>query len=142
MLGVVFSRFGFEASSWLVHRRWSRSAFYRYPALLDRCVSPCTVVNLIERPENYGLFGARLENHVINSRRALRELGADADASGPPESLSLDAAVLRRLGATHVFASSATRLSASPGLSLIEVGRLEGASGAGRVLYQLGYPEP
>jgi hypothetical protein len=140
MLGVVLSKQGFEfAYRFLSLRQWSRHEFYGYPAAVDGLPAGSTVVNLVTPPDNWALFGTKHDNRVINQRWALRALGAPPTET-PPESVSLDGAALRRLGATHILALSRTRLQLGPGVALTEVGRSEGPVTL-PVLYRVDYRE-
>jgi hypothetical protein len=144
MLVVVVTREAADAGGTIRARRFTRSAFYGYPAAVDALGPTAVVVNLIDRPDNYALFGERLAARVVNSRRAFRELGASA-RGGPPREVALRPEALRALGATHLCASEETTLRTPSGVRLTAVGG-SGRPGRRLVLWRLDFlpaaPDP
>jgi hypothetical protein len=123
MLGVVVSRQAVEVGHRVfVLGQWKRYHFYVYPPGIDRLPAGSTVANLIARTENWGLYGEEHRNRVVNSRRALRELGVKADVERPPY-VRLDSEALRGMGASHLVALSTTELRPGPGVALVELDR-------------------
>ena len=123
MLSIVFARQGVEFGLRMLHAgQWTRYRFYNYPPVVDVLPEGARIVNLVGRPDNWPLFGRTHRNEVVNSRRALRELGAP-EQEAPPSLVHLDAEVLRRLGATHLFVLAQTRLQLDAGIELSELGR-------------------
>ncbi|HPD29184.1 MAG TPA: hypothetical protein PLL20_04260 [Phycisphaerae bacterium] len=75
MLGLAFGITGGMAAiepardfaGRLIHRQWSRSAYYGIPTMLDDLPAGTVVVNAGGTPNNYALLGRHLTNRVITA---------------------------------------------------------------------------
>lgn len=148
MLVIIFSKQAVEfADRIILSKQLTRHEFYEYPTQLDRLDAGSTVINLIGRPWNYPLLGERHENRLVNFMKALRALHAESRGDDPPESALLGYPALRQMQATHVMASSTTKLELDDCVELKEIGKLDRnpvnkkpLPGA-RILYEIVYCE-
>lgn len=122
MFFVVASKQGVEfGADFVVKKRFSRSDFYKYPAVVDALPAGSKVLNLGNRTYNYAMFGNRLTNRVVSpnhARMVLLAAGKDR----------LTTAELDSLGVSHIhfvrdkiLDSPGVRLD--PCVKLKEVGR-------------------
>jgi hypothetical protein len=118
MLAVLVSYIAVDEGSLLALRRLpTRAEVFEYPPQIDNLPAGSVVLDLVDRPSHYQLYGANLTNRVI-SYPVATELFRRGD------DWNFTAADIRRLGITHVYAAGTPRLL--PGcVSLEEEARLE-----------------
>jgi hypothetical protein len=130
MMLVLFSKQAIELGDIVYSRLFTRQAFYEYPAAIDRLPPNSTIVNLGGRMWNYALFSSTHQNRVVSYEEALRTMSSRKPlcyfGQCDPGSLSLDLALLQRLGATHVFTLGASHKLVLPDcVQLREIDRLD-----------------
>jgi hypothetical protein len=106
-----------EGSLLILGRLPTRAEVFQYPPRIDDLPAGSVILDLVDRPEHYPLYGANLSNRVVSYPTATA-LFRDGDE------WNLGAADIRRLGITYAYAFGFPRLV--PGcVNLEEEARLE-----------------
>jgi len=104
MLAVLVSYIAVDEGSPLTLGRLpTRAEVFEYPARLDDLPAGSVILDLVDRPVHYQLYGAKLTNRVISYQIATA-LFRDGDE------WNLRAADIRRLGITYAYAYGPPRL--------------------------------
>ena len=112
MLLVLVVNIGVEQSSLLkLGRLPTRAEAFEYPSRIDDLPDGSVVLDLVNRPLHYQLYGARLTNRVVSYPEAVRLFQEG-------EIWNLRAAELRRLGVTYAYAVGVPTLA--PGCVRLE----------------------
>ncbi len=148
MLGVIFTKQALEfGDHFVLAKQKNRWEYYEYPRELDTLLPNSVIMNLVERPWNYPLFGKTLSLRVVNFMSA-QQL-AVATRSAPDSTLvefKFNADVLKTTGITHLFALDSTAIEIDGCVTLNEIGRFDRQPSNGnpvrpaRVLYAVVYP--
>jgi hypothetical protein len=119
MLAVVVSYIAIDEGSLLTLKRLpTRAEVFEYPPRIDNLPAGSVILDLVDRPAHYQLYGANLTNRVISNPIATA-LFREGD-----DEWNFTAADIRRLGITYVYAAGLPKLV--PGcISLEQEARLD-----------------